>query len=71
MSKRNLMWLAAIVLVGVVTTVAAGFTWGLISAGVILVVSEVVERARRRRRRQAGATIPSARDAIVTRRRPR
>jgi MFS superfamily sulfate permease-like transporter len=50
MSKRNLLWLAAIVAVGVVGTIAFGIGWGLVLAVAVLVVSELVERGRRRRR---------------------
>ena len=49
MSKRNIVWLVAIVVVGVAVAFAAGWLWGLLAAVVVLVVSEVVERTRRRR----------------------
>lgn len=70
MSKRNLMWLAAIVVVGVVVGVAVGPLWGVLAGVVVLVASEVVERSRRRRRRAehgAGAGL-SARELIAERR---
>lgn len=62
-STRNLYWLVAIVAVGVVVGVAAGWVWGLVGAAVTLVISEVVERAARRRRGGSG----QLRSAITTR----
>lgn len=53
MSTRNLMWLAAIVVVFGVASVFAGVVIGLIAAAATLVVSEVVERRARARRRAA------------------
>ncbi len=50
MSKRNLTWLAAIIAVGVLLGVTAGWLWGLLAAGATLLASEVLERAVRRRR---------------------
>lgn len=73
MTKRNIAWLVAIVAVGVGVTLVAGVVWGLIAAGVVLVVSELVERAVRRKRRAArGASgAPSLGDAINSRRKQR
>ncbi|MCB0966453.1 MAG: hypothetical protein KDB37_06420 [Ilumatobacter sp.] len=68
MSKRNIVWLVAIVVVGVAVAFAAGWLWGLLAAVVVLVVSEVVERTRRRRR---GVSAPSVGAAIGSRRRRR
>jgi len=53
MSKRNMMWLAAIVAVGVLGWLVLGVVWGLVAAAVMLVVSEVVERRVRAQRRRA------------------
>ena len=55
MSRRNLIWLAAIVVAGVVVGVIAGWIWGIVAAVVVLVGSESVERQRRRKR---GGTSP-------------
>ena len=72
MSRRNVVWLVAIVAVGVVLTVAFSWVWGLIGAGVTLLVSEVVERILRRRRRAGGSGSGSPlRDAIAERREQR
>jgi hypothetical protein len=71
-SKRNMIWLGAVVVVGVVVTLIANVVWGLIAAGVTLVASEVVERTRRRRLRSArGAEGSALRDAIGSRRQRR
>ncbi len=51
MSRRNAIWLVAIVAVGVVVGWIAGVVWGLVAGGTVLVVSEVVERVARMRRR--------------------
>jgi uncharacterized protein involved in cysteine biosynthesis len=53
MMKRNMIWLAIIIAVGVIGWLAFGLVIGLIAAGVTLVVSEVVERTARARRRSA------------------
>ena len=50
MSKRNLIWLIAVVAAGVVFGVIGGWVVGLVAAAVVLAISEVVERAARRRR---------------------
>jgi MFS superfamily sulfate permease-like transporter len=71
MSKRNIVWLIVVVVVGVVGSIVLGIGWGLLAAAVVLVVSEVVERATRRRRRAArGETDPvSLRSAVTNRKR--
>ena len=71
MSRRNVIWLVAIVVVGAVIWVAAGWLWGILAAVATLVVSEVVDRQRRARlRRERGADGPQAsvRDVIKQRR---
>lgn len=50
LSKRNLAWLAAIVIAGLLVGISVGPWWGVLAAVVVLVVSEVVERTRRSRR---------------------
>lgn len=65
-----MIWLAAVVLVGVVVTLIAGVVWGLIGAGATLLASEAVERTRRSRLRKArGAEGSALRDALGSRRR--
>ena len=72
MSRRNLVWLGAIVVVGVVVTLVAGWLWGVLAAAATLAVSEVVERAARRRRLAAtGGEAPSLRGAVDSRRKRR
>jgi hypothetical protein len=51
MSKRNIVWLVAIVVVGAISWIAVAWWFGLVAAGVALAVSEVVERGARKRRR--------------------
>jgi hypothetical protein len=71
-SRRNVVWLVAIVVVGVVGGVLAGWLWGVVAAGVTLVVSEVVERMRRQRiqrERGDGARKTSVFDVVTSRRR--
>ena len=53
MSKRNIVWLVAIVLVGAIAWIAVAWWFGLVAAGVTLAVSEAFERAARKRRRAA------------------
>jgi hypothetical protein len=53
MSKRNLAWLAAIVVVGAVLWIAFSWLWGVVGAVVVLVLSETIERSQRRKRRAA------------------
>jgi hypothetical protein len=53
MSKRNMIWLAVIVAVGVLGWLTMGVVWGLVAAAVVLAVSEVVERRARAQRRRA------------------
>lgn len=71
MSRRNVIWSVAIVVVAVVVWIAAGWLWGVLAAIATLVVSEVVERQRRARlRRERGDAPPaSVRDVIKQRRR--
>ena len=72
MNKRNMGWLAAIVVVTVVGSIVFdGILWGVIGGVVVLIVSEVVERTRRVLRRKQGIDAPSARQAIAARRRKR
>jgi hypothetical protein len=52
-SKRNMIWLAAIVAVGVLGWLVLGVVWGLVAAAVTLAASEVVERRARAQRRRA------------------
>jgi hypothetical protein len=70
MTKRNVAWLVAIVVVGIGAWIPLGFVWGLIAAVAVLIGSELMERARRKRRRAArGITkAPSVTDAIKSRR---
>jgi nitrogen fixation protein FixH len=51
MSKRNVVWLVAIVVVGAIAWVAVTWWIGLVAAGATLAVSELFERAARKRRR--------------------
>jgi uncharacterized protein involved in cysteine biosynthesis len=53
MSKRNMVWLAVVVAVGVIAWLSLGIVAGLVAAAVTLAVSEVVERRARAQRRQA------------------
>lgn len=53
MSKRNMIWLVAIIAVGVLGWLVLGVVVGLVAAAVVLVVSEVVERRARAQRRRA------------------
>jgi len=72
MSKRNLIWLAAIAIVTVVVWVAAGWLWGVLAGVATLVISEVVERSARAKRLAAsGGDAPSVSDAIGARRKRR
>ncbi len=57
MTKRNIAWLSAIVVIGAVASLRFGIVVGLVAAAITLVASEIVERVRRRRRRsQRSAT---------------
>ncbi|HYN34477.1 MAG TPA: hypothetical protein VES40_17770 [Ilumatobacteraceae bacterium] len=51
MTKRNMAWLAAVLAVGVLGWIAVGIVVGLLAAGIMLVVSEVIERRARTKRR--------------------
>ena len=53
MSKRNMIWLAVVVVVGVAGWLAIGIVAGLVAAAAVLAVSEVVERRARAQRRRA------------------
>lgn len=69
-----MVWLVAIVVVGAVVWILAGWLWGLLAALAALVFSEVVERNRRLRlRRERGDDTAGVgvRDAIGQRRRRR
>ena len=70
-TRRNVVWLVAVLAAGVVVGVLAGWLWGVAAAIVTLVVSEVVERTRRARiRRVRGdATRVGVRDVVGSRRR--
>jgi hypothetical protein len=72
-SKRNIIWMAAILVAGVGVWIAAGPLWGVLAAVGVLIVSEVIERQRRTRIRAArGVTdSPSVKDAIAVRRKRR
>lgn len=72
MTRRNVAWLVTIVVVGVLAGLRSGWAAGLLGALVVLVASEVYERARRARfRREHGAGAPSTgvRDVLKSRRR--
>lgn len=67
-----MVWLAAIVVVGVAVAIATSWLWGVVAAVATLALSEVVERRRRARIREAhGTSGVSVRDAITRRRRTR
>ena len=53
MSKRNIIWLIAIIAVGVIGWLTVGIVFGLVAAAVVLAVSEVIERRARAQRRAA------------------
>ncbi len=53
MSKRNMTWLVAVIIVGVIAWLTIGIIAGLVAAAVMLAVSEVVERRARAQRRRA------------------
>jgi hypothetical protein len=46
----QIIWLTAIVVVGVIVGVLAGTWWGLGAAAVVLAISELIERLQRSRR---------------------
>jgi hypothetical protein len=52
-SKRNMIWLVAVLVVGALAWIAFGVVVGLIAAGAMLALSEVIERRARRKRRAA------------------
>jgi TctA family transporter len=70
-TRRNVVWLVAVLAAGVVVGVLAGWLWGVAAAIVTLVVSEIVERSRRARVRRArgDATRVGVRDVVGSRRR--
>ncbi len=49
-SKRNLIWLVAVIATGLVAWLLAGWLAGIVAAGVVLAISEIVERRARRQR---------------------
>jgi hypothetical protein len=51
--KRNMVWLAVIIAVGLIGWLTFGLVAGLVAAAITLVVSEVFERWARARRRAA------------------
>ncbi len=51
MSKRNMTWLAVVLVIGALGWLAFGIVAGLVAAAATLVVSEVVERRARTKRR--------------------
>jgi hypothetical protein len=53
-SRRNLIWLVAVVAAGLVGAIIEGWQVGLVAAAVVLVISEVVERMERSRRARSG-----------------
>lgn len=53
MSKRNMIWLAVVIAVGVIAWLTIGIVAGLVAAAVMLAVSEVVERRARAERRRS------------------
>lgn len=55
MSKRNMIWLAAVIAIGVIAWLAIGIIAGLVAAAIVLAASEFVERRARARRRRATA----------------
>ena len=51
MSKRNMTWLAAVVVIGVLGWLVFGIIVGIVAAALTLVASEVIERRARAQRR--------------------
>jgi len=71
MSKRNLGWLAVIVVISAVLWIAFGWLWGVGGGIALLVLSEFVERSRRKQRRAArGDTSKHSVLGVVKRERP-
>ncbi len=56
MSKRNMIWLAVVVAVGVIGWLAFGIVAGIVGAVLTLAASEVIERRARAQRRAARDT---------------
>jgi uncharacterized protein involved in cysteine biosynthesis len=48
-----MIWLAVVIVVGLIAWLAIGIIAGLVAAAIMLAVSEVVERRARAQRRQA------------------
>jgi len=55
-SKRNMTWLAAVVVIGVLGWLVVGIIVGIVAAALTLVASEVIERRARAQRRAARVT---------------
>ena len=53
MSKRNMIWLALVIVVGLIAWRTIGIVAGLVAAGIMLALSEVVERRARAERQRA------------------
>jgi hypothetical protein len=47
--RSQIIWLIAIVAVGVIAGILAGVWWGLGAAAIVLAISEVIERVQRSR----------------------
>jgi uncharacterized protein involved in cysteine biosynthesis len=60
MTKRNLIWLAVIIIVGVIVGISISIVAGVIAGAAVLVVSELVERSARRKRQQAAPHVVDA-----------
>jgi len=52
-SKRNMIWLAVVIAVGLLAWLTFNIVVGLVAAAVMLAVSEIVERRARAERRRA------------------
>lgn len=48
--RSQIIWLIAIIAVGVIVGLVAGVWWGLGAAAIVLAISEVIERRQRARR---------------------
>jgi uncharacterized membrane protein (DUF485 family) len=56
MMKRNVVWLAVIIAVGMLGWLAFGIIVGLLAAVATLILSEIIERRARAKRRAARDT---------------
>lgn len=56
MMKRNVVWLAVIIAVGLLGWLAFGIIVGLLAAVAALILSEIIERRARAKRRAARDT---------------